>query len=113
MRIILYVPRARAAEASAATERLRAEGHTALYRDTRGFAGDIEACDRVVTDDPRIASAHAARGIDVAPFTAEQADAAGGGDPDEGDEAKQSTEGAADPGSSSGVKRPRRTRKRK
>lgn len=80
MRIIVYVPRARAAEALAETERLRAEGHAALYRDTRGFAGDIEQCDRVVTDDPHIAGAHAARGIDVAPFTAEQASAAGGGD---------------------------------
>lgn len=107
MRILIYAPRARAAEAFAATERLRAEGHTALYRDTRGFAGDIETCDRVVTDDATIASAHAARGIDVQPFTAEQASAAEGGDPHEAEDEDQH-EDEAEP-----VKRPRRTRKRK
>lgn len=107
MRILVYVHRKQAEAATRRVDALRAEGHTALYRDTRGFAGDIEGCDQVLTDDPHIADAHAARGIDVQPFTAEQASAAEGGDPHEAEDEDQH-EDEAEP-----VKRPRRTRKRK
>lgn len=86
---------------------LRSEGHIALYRDTRGFAGDIETCGLVLTDDPHIAGAHAARGVTVEPFTTEQADAAEGGDPEVETDADETAD-EAEP-----VKRTRRTRKRK
>lgn len=69
MRVLVYVPRT---QSEAGTQRaldLRAAGHSAQYRDTRGFDGDVETCDRVVTDDPVIAAAHTARGIEVEPFS--------------------------------------------
>lgn len=69
MRILVYVHRSRAAEALALVARLHGNGNTALYRDTRGFSGDIEKCDRVITDDPRVANAHEAVGIEAVPFT--------------------------------------------
>lgn len=69
MRVLVYAPRKQSDAGTRRALELRAAGHTALYRDTRGFAGDIEACDRVVTDDPVVAAAHEARGIEVEPFT--------------------------------------------
>lgn len=68
MRILIYAHRNDSEAALLRADALRAEGHTALYRDTRGFAGDIEACDRVLTDDAAVAGAHRARGIEVLPF---------------------------------------------
>jgi hypothetical protein len=69
MRVLVYAHRKAHTAALARCAELRAEGHTALLRDTRGFAGDIETCDRVLTDDGRVAAAHEARGIAVEPFT--------------------------------------------
>lgn len=68
MRTLVYVHRSRAAEALALVARLHGNGNIALYRDTRGFEGDIEKCDVVVTDDPNVANAHEAVGIRVKPF---------------------------------------------
>ena len=92
MRVLVYVPRKQSDAALAHVAKLRAEGHSAMHRDTR-FGGDIETCDLVVTDDAVIAQAHRARGIEVRPFTAKPvvevpddipapAPAAEGGDPE-------------------------------
>lgn len=70
MRTLVYVHRSRATEALALVSRLHGDGNIALYRDTRGWSGDIETCDRVVTDDARVANAHYAAGIEVEAFTA-------------------------------------------
>ena len=68
MRTLVYVHRSRSAEATALVARLHKGDDVALYRDTRGFSGGIEKCDRVVTDDPRVAEAHRKAGIEVVPF---------------------------------------------
>jgi len=69
MRTLVYVHRSRAAEALALVARLHGDGDTALYRDTRGYDGDIERCDLVVTDDAVVANAHHDAGIEVELFT--------------------------------------------
>lgn len=68
MRTLVYAHRSRAAEAMERVARLRSEGATALYRDTRGFDGSVEDCDLVVTDDPHVAHVHQERGIAVQSF---------------------------------------------
>jgi hypothetical protein len=88
MRVLVYFQPTGDAERAAEgiAERLRANGVSASLRNAGQYAGEVEPCQRVVTDDARVRTGYGARGVEVRPLTAEQAPAAGGGDPEAQDQ---------------------------
>jgi hypothetical protein len=97
MRVLVYFQPTGDAERAAEgiAERLRADGVSASLRNAGQYAGEVEPCQRVVTDDARVRAGYEARGIEVRPLTAEQAPAAGGGDPEAQDQKAAEQDGAA------------------
>lgn len=118
MRILVYAHRSQSDQADSIVRRLRGEGHSAVFRDTRGFDGDVERCDRVVTDDPAVRRAHEARGIEVVPFTARQTvevptDIPGRVEETDGDPGEGEQEGGFDGEDETAPVKQRRTRRRR
>ena len=114
MRTLIYAHRFHEDFALKRVIELRRAGEQAEYRDTRAFDGQTEVCDRVLTDNPLVTKAYGAKGVEVLLFSdapditpptdiPAPASAAKGGDPISGDEHEPNA----------GVRRPRRTRRKK